>query len=55
VEVPDEEDMLLNEAQRQQIQIQLRKQRNKRIVTAVASVVFYYSHHAFFLLKDLIL
>ena len=41
VEVPVEEDMLLNEAQRQkQIQIQLRKQRNKRIVTAVASVVF---------------
>ena len=41
VEVPVEEDMLLNEAQRQkQIQIQLRKQRNKRIVTAVVSVVF---------------
>ena len=41
VEVPVEEDMLLNEAQRQkQIQIQLRKQKNKRIVTAVASVVF---------------
>ena len=41
VEVPIEEDMLLNEAQRQkQIQIQLRKQRNKRIVTAAASVVF---------------
>ena len=41
VEVPVEEDMLLNEAQRQkQIQTQLRKQRNKRIVTAVASVVF---------------
>ena len=41
VEVPAEEDMLLNEAQRQkQIQIQLRKQKNKRIVTAVASVVF---------------
>ena len=41
VEVPVEEDMLLNEAQRQkQIQIQLRKQRNKRIVTAAASVVF---------------
>ena len=41
VEVPDEEDMLLNEAQRQkQIQILLRKQRNKRIVTAVASIVF---------------
>ncbi|MDI6045418.1 hypothetical protein [Flavobacterium yafengii] len=41
VEVPVEEDVLLNEAQRQkQIQIQLRKQRNKRIVTAVASVVF---------------
>ncbi|MFV8391522.1 hypothetical protein [Flavobacterium sp. LB2P6] len=41
VEVPVEEDVLLNEAQRQkQIQIQLRKQRNKRIVTAVAVVVF---------------
>ncbi|RDI56880.1 hypothetical protein [Flavobacterium glaciei] len=41
VEIPVEEDMLLNEAQRQkQIQIQLRKQRNKRIVTAVASVFF---------------
>lgn len=41
VEIPVEEDMLLNEAQRQkQIQIQLRRQRNKRIVTAVASVVF---------------
>ncbi|MFV8345592.1 hypothetical protein [Flavobacterium sp. ZB4P13] len=41
VEVPVEEDVLLNEAQRQkQIQIQLRKQRNKRIVTAVVSVVF---------------
>lgn len=41
VEVPVEEDMLLNEAQRQkQIQIKLRKQKNKRIVTAVASVVF---------------
>ncbi|MFV8356681.1 hypothetical protein ACNQGB_10920 [Flavobacterium sp. XS1P32] len=41
VEVPDEEDMLLNEAQRQkQIQIVLRKQRNKRLVTAVVSIVF---------------
>lgn len=41
VEIPVEEDMMLNEAQRQkQIQIQLRKQRNKRIVTAVVSVVF---------------
>ncbi|TDE55083.1 hypothetical protein [Flavobacterium sp. GT3P67] len=41
VEVPIEEDVLLNEAQRQkQLQIQLRKQRNKRIVTAVVSVVF---------------
>lgn len=41
VEVPVEEDTLLNEAQRQkQIQIQLEKKRNKRIVTAVASVVF---------------
>lgn len=41
VEVPVEEDMLLNEAQRQkQIQLQLSKKKNKRIVTAVASVVF---------------
>ena len=41
VEVPTEEDMLLNEAQRQkQIQIQLRKKRKKRIVTAVTAIVF---------------
>ncbi|MFV5696849.1 hypothetical protein ACM55H_00645 [Flavobacterium sp. ZT3R17] len=41
VEVPVEEDVLLNEAQRQkQIQIQLLKKRKKRIVTAVVSVVF---------------
>ncbi|MFV8269168.1 hypothetical protein ACNQGP_04425 [Flavobacterium sp. GT2N3] len=41
VEIPVEEDVLLNEAQRQkQIQILLRKQRNKRIVTAVVSVIF---------------
>ena len=41
VEVPVEEEMLLNEVQRQkQIQIQLRKQRKKRIVTAVVSVIF---------------
>ena len=41
VEVEVNEDMLLNEAQRQkQIQIQLQKQRKKRIVTAVASVIF---------------
>ena len=41
VEVPAEEDVLLNEVQRQkQIQIQLLKKRKKRIVTAVASVVF---------------
>jgi hypothetical protein len=41
VEVPVEEDVLLNEAQRQkQLQIQLLKKRNKRIVTAVVSVVF---------------
>ncbi|MFV5685168.1 hypothetical protein ACM55I_06955 [Flavobacterium sp. GB2R13] len=40
VEVPAEEDVLLNEAQRQkQIQIQLLKKRKKRIVTAVVSVV----------------
>ncbi|SHG64397.1 hypothetical protein [Flavobacterium defluvii] len=37
----EEEDQLLNEAQRQkQIQLQLKKQRNKRITIAVGSVVF---------------
>ncbi|QSW87126.1 hypothetical protein J0383_12550 [Flavobacterium endoglycinae] len=37
----EEEDQLLNEAQRQkQIQLQLKKQRNKRIAIAVGSVVF---------------
>jgi hypothetical protein len=41
VEVPAEEDTLLNEAQRQkQIQIQLLKKRKKRIVTAIVSVAF---------------
>ncbi|WP_188049399.1 hypothetical protein [Flavobacterium sp. GP15] len=41
VAVEVEEDTLLNEAQRQkQIQIQLQKQRKKRIITAVASVLF---------------
>jgi hypothetical protein len=41
IEVPVEEDTLLNEAQRQkQIQIQLLKKRKKRIVTAIVSVVF---------------
>jgi hypothetical protein len=40
-EVEVEEDLLLNEAQRQkQIKIQLKKQRKKRILTAVASVAF---------------
>lgn len=41
-EVPaEEEDQLLNEAQKQkQIQLQLRKQRNKRIAIAAGSVVF---------------
>ena len=41
-EVPvEEEDQLLNEAQKQkQIKLQLLKKRNKRIVTAVATVVF---------------
>lgn len=41
-EVPaEEEDQLLNEAQRQkQIQLQLKKQRNKRIAITVGSVVF---------------
>ncbi|RTZ08118.1 hypothetical protein EKL98_02025 [Flavobacterium bomense] len=41
LEVPEAEEILLNEAQRQkQIQIQLRKQRNKRILTASAIVLF---------------
>ena len=41
VEVPVEEDTLLNEAQRQkQIEIQLRKKRKKRIVLTVSSVAF---------------
>lgn len=41
VEVPVDEDLLLNEAQKQkQIEIQLRKQRKKRIAIAVASVLF---------------
>ncbi|MDQ6471339.1 hypothetical protein RB619_11845 [Flavobacterium sp. LHD-80] len=39
-EIPSEEDELLNEAQRQkQIKLQLKKQRNKRISIAVASVI----------------
>ncbi|WP_140486412.1 hypothetical protein [Flavobacterium sp. GSA192] len=41
VEVPVEEDVLLNEAQRQkQIAIQLKKKRRQNIITAVATVVF---------------
>lgn len=41
VEVPAEEDILLNEVQKQkQIQLQLEKQRKKRITIAVASVLF---------------
>ncbi|MFE3848272.1 hypothetical protein ACFX5D_09900 [Flavobacterium sp. LB3P45] len=41
IEVPVEEDTLLNEAQRQkQIQIQLRKKKKKRIVITVSSVAF---------------
>ena len=40
IEVEDEEESLLNELQRQnQLKIQLRKKRNKRIVIAVSSVV----------------
>jgi hypothetical protein len=41
-EIPlEEEDQLLNEAQKQkQIQLQLKRKRNKRIVTAAAAVVF---------------
>jgi hypothetical protein len=40
-EIAIEEDILLNEVQRQkQIQIQLKKKRNKRIVISVASVLF---------------
>ncbi|MEO8532997.1 MAG: hypothetical protein ABI441_04570 [Flavobacterium sp.] len=39
-EVPNEEDELLNEAQRQkQIKIQLRKKRNRRILIAIGSVI----------------
>jgi hypothetical protein len=41
VEIPVEEDVLLNEAQRQkQIAVQLKKKRNKRLAIAVASVLF---------------
>jgi hypothetical protein len=41
VEVPVEEDMVLNEVQRQnQIRIQLKKKKNKRILISVLSVVF---------------
>ncbi|MCW2119286.1 BatD family protein [Flavobacterium sp. 7A] len=41
VEVPDEEEMLLNEMQRQkQVQQQLAKKRKKRIQIAIASVAF---------------
>jgi hypothetical protein len=41
VEVPVEEDTLLNEAQRQkQIQIQLQKKRKKRIVLTISSIAF---------------
>ncbi len=41
VEVPVEEDMVLNEVQRQnQIRIQLKKKRNKRILISVLAVVF---------------
>ncbi|MES2239859.1 MAG: hypothetical protein V4497_06310 [Bacteroidota bacterium] len=41
VEVPVEEDILLNEAQRQkQIALQLKKKRKQRIVTAFATVLF---------------
>ncbi|MFH7015893.1 hypothetical protein [Flavobacterium sp. FlaQc-47] len=40
-EVPDEEDQLLNEAQKQkQIKLQLLKKRNKRIATAIGTVLF---------------
>lgn len=40
VEIPEEEDILLNEVQRQkQIALQLKKKRNKRIVTSVLTVV----------------
>ena len=41
VEVPIEEDMLLNEAQKQkQIQLLLRKKKKQRIITAVVSILF---------------
>ncbi|WPO79839.1 hypothetical protein [Flavobacterium sp. KACC 22761] len=50
-EIPSEEDELLNEAQRQkQIKLQLKKQRNKRIVLAAGSVaVLLFLTMAFFI------
>jgi hypothetical protein len=51
VEVQDEEDILLNEAQRQkQIAIQLKKKRKKRIVISVAAVLFLLLATTFYLM-----
>ncbi|MEO8253888.1 MAG: hypothetical protein ABI554_05815 [Flavobacterium sp.] len=51
VEVQDQEDILLNEAQRQkQIAIQLKKKRNKRIAISVASVLFLLLATTFYLM-----
>ena len=51
VEVQDEEDILLNEAQKQkQIAIQLKKKRNKRIVISVAAVLFLLLATTFYLM-----
>lgn len=51
VEVPAEEDVLLNEAQRQkQIALQLKKKRKQRIITAAAIVVFLLTATTIFLM-----
>ncbi|MGM8360728.1 hypothetical protein ACSV4D_02310 [Flavobacterium sp. ARAG 55.4] len=51
VEVPAEEDVLLNEAQRQkQIALQLKKKRKQRIITAAAIVLFLLTATTIFLM-----
>ena len=51
VEIPEEEDVLLNEVQRQkQIALQLKKKRNNRIVISVASVLFLLLATTFYLM-----
>ena len=51
VEIPDEEDVLLNEVQRQkQIALQLKKKRNNRIAVSIATVLFLLLATTFYLL-----